>query len=113
MSITSPPPADSAVTTVSRLGPSRLLVIWRVTEACDLGCAYCEYRRGLRQPRRSAEAGAVLAFGRVLAEYAEVTGREVMISWLGGEPLLWPPLWDVSATLRREHKLALSLTTSG
>lgn len=91
----------------------RLVVVWRVAEACDLDCAYCEYRRSARRPRRSAAPESVLAFGRLLAEYQRATGRPVLLSWLGGEPLLWPPIWEVSSTLRREHGLALSVTTNG
>lgn len=91
----------------------RLVVIWRVTEACNVDCLYCDYRRGLRRPRRSVGANDVLAFGRVLADYAAASEREVLISWLGGEPLVWPPLWEVSAVLHRAYGLPLSLTTNG
>ncbi len=91
----------------------RLVVVWRVGEACDLDCAYCEYRRSRRGPRRSADAAAVLKLGALLGAWQQATGRPVVLSWLGGEPLLWGPLWEVSATLRREHGLALSVTTNG
>jgi MoaA/NifB/PqqE/SkfB family radical SAM enzyme len=92
--------------------PASLIVVWRLTESCNLDCAFCEFRRSLRRPRRAARAEDVLAFGRVLGAYARDTGRRVLISWLGGEPLLWPPLWDVSRELRRAHSLDLSLTTN-
>jgi MoaA/NifB/PqqE/SkfB family radical SAM enzyme len=89
------------------------VVIWRVTEACNLGCGYCEYRRGRGGRRHAAAANEVLAFGRALGEYAAATGREVLVSWLGGEPLLWPPLWEVGSALRHAFGLALSVTTNG
>lgn len=91
----------------------RLVVVWRVAEACDLDCAYCEYRRSAKRPRRSAAPETVLIFGKLLADYQRATGRPVLLSWLGGEPLHWPPVWEVSSTLHREHGLALSLTTNG
>jgi MoaA/NifB/PqqE/SkfB family radical SAM enzyme len=92
---------------------SPIVILWRVTEACNLACAFCEYRRTLARPRRAARAADVLAFGRVLGDFSRETGRPVLLSWLGGEPLLWPPLWEVSHTLRCEHGLRLSLTTNG
>ncbi len=95
-------------------GPARpLVVVWRVTEACDLSCWYCEYNRHLRRPRRGAQAEAVLAFGKLLAGYAAQAGRSVLVSWLGGEPLLWPPLVKVSRALCHEYGLRLGLTTNG
>jgi AdoMet-dependent heme synthase len=91
----------------------RLVVVWRITEACDLGCAYCGYGRDLLRPRAEADPGAVLAWGRVLRDYAQAAGREVMVSWLGGEPLRWPPLLEVAQVFRREYQLSLSVTTNG
>ena len=93
-----------------------LVVVWRVTEACDLACWYCEYNRhayGSRRPRHSAPADEVLAFGKVLADYGASTGRAVLVSWLGGEPLVWPPLSDVSRSFKRDYGLRLGLTTNG
>ena len=69
-----------------------LVVVWRVTEACDLGCWFCEYSRQRGGPRRSVPANQAVAFGNSLGEYAAASGRDVLVSWLGGEPLLWPPL---------------------
>ncbi|MCC7358316.1 MAG: radical SAM protein [Anaerolineales bacterium] len=91
----------------------RLVVVWRVTEACDLDCAYCEFRRSRRGPRHSASAATALTFGRVLGEWQAATGREVLLSWLGGEPLRWGPVWAVSRELRQAHGLSLSVTTNG
>ena len=91
----------------------RLVVVWRVTEACDLDCAYCEFRRSQRGPRHSTSAAAALAFGRLLGEWQAATGRPVLLSWLGGEPLRWGPVWAVSHELRQAHGLSLSVTTNG
>src|SRR5260221_11248621 len=94
--------------------PARpLVVVWRVTEACDLGCWFCEYNRELRRSRRSVACDDALAFGRVLAEYAASSGRPVLVSWLGGEPLTWPPLMAAGQRLHGEFGLALGLTTNG
>lgn len=94
--------------------PTRpLVIVWRVTEACDLGCWYCEYNRQLRRPRRSARVEDVLAFGKVLGDYSADTGRPVLVSWLGGEPFVWPPLVEVGRALRHDFGLQLGVTTNG
>jgi hypothetical protein len=39
---------------------------------------------------------AILAFSRTLADFQQRTGRSVLVSWLGGEPLQWEPLRSLS-----------------
>lgn len=77
-----------------------LLVLWRVFEHCNLACQFCGYSKSLHRPRAVAEPERVLAFGKVLGDYARLSGRRVSVSWLGGEPLLWPDLHALSSTLR-------------
>lgn len=88
----------------------RLVIVWRVTERCNLGCRFCAYDAHLRRPRRAFDAAEALRFGRLVAEWAR--GRDVLVSWLGGEPFLWPPLADVTADLR-DRGLRIALTTNG
>lgn len=90
-----------------------LVVVWRVTEVCDLGCRFCEYSRHLSRSRRSIDPAAVLAFGAVLRDFRASTGRPVHVSFLGGEPLLWRPLFDVARTLKHDCGLQIGLTTNG
>jgi MoaA/NifB/PqqE/SkfB family radical SAM enzyme len=91
----------------------RLVVVWRITQACDLRCAYCGYSRALKRARAEADPCAVLAWGRVLSDYARRAGRDVLVSWLGGEPLRWPPLLDLARIFRQDYGLSLSVTTNG
>ena len=93
--------------------PKTLVVLWRVTEHCNLGCAFCAYDRALTRPRREADARTVAAFGELLGTFQHSTGRRVLVSWLGGEPLLWAPLVEVSKQYHLQHGLELSLTTNG
>jgi MoaA/NifB/PqqE/SkfB family radical SAM enzyme len=90
-----------------------VIVVWRVTERCNLACGFCAYDRRVERPRADAEPGAVLAFGAALAAYQRRTGDQVLVSWLGGEPLLWRPLAGLTAALTGELGLRVSVTTNG
>lgn len=85
------------------------LVVWRVTEKCNLACPFCAYDRSLSRARAVADPAAVLRMGRMLRD----SGRKTLVSWLGGEPFLWPPLLDVSRTFKREFGLQVAVTTNG
>lgn len=90
-----------------------MIVVWRVTTHCNLGCSYCAYDRQLPLERTDIDAGTVMRFARLLSQYQAMTGDSVMISWLGGEPLLWKPLAQVSKTVAADLGLRLSATTNG
>jgi len=91
-----------------------LVVVWRITETCDLACPFCAYSRHLKnRPRVAASPDDVLRFGALLGEYARQTRRNVLVSWLGGEPLLWPPLFEISRFFRHNFGLRLGVTTNG
>jgi len=89
-----------------------VIVVWRVTQRCTLACPFCAFDRRLPFPRASADPEAVAAFGAVLAEYRRATGDEVLASWLGGEPLAWPPLRALTERFV-ELGLRVSTTTNG
>lgn len=90
----------------------RLVVVCKVTEACNLGCAFCAYDRNLARPRRFADADRLRKLAPALAAAGVMRGTPVLVSWLGGEPLLWPELESVTETFRA-HGLATSVTTNG
>ena len=90
-----------------------MVIVWRITEYCNLFCKFCGYSRELERPRREADAQAIRAFGAVLAEYHRSTGDEVLVSWLGGEPLLWAPLEELTKLFRKVFLLKVSTTTNG
>ena len=105
---------------VERVGPvcagsseSPLVVVWRISEQCGLACPFCGYSRELIRPRALADPAQVLAFGARLGAYAAATGRSVLVSWLGGEPLDWKPLAGLSRTFRHEFGLRVGVTTNG
>jgi len=92
---------------------SKLVVVWRITEHCNLGCHFCAYSRRLRRPRGLADSDQVLAFGALLGQYAAASSRAILVSWLGGEPLRWPPVFEISHIFKRNYHLRLGVTTNG
>jgi MoaA/NifB/PqqE/SkfB family radical SAM enzyme len=89
-----------------------VIVIWRVTTACNLSCGFCAYAKDLPFARSSVEPEVVRGFARVLAEYRRASDERVLLSWLGGEPLLWAPWRELSAELKA-FDLQVSATTNG
>ena len=90
-----------------------MIVVWRVTERCNLSCPFCAYDRKLSWPRREADAEVVRRVGRVLAEYQRATDDQVLVSWIGGEPFLFPQLADLTVLFTSELGLRVSATTNG
>ncbi|MEW6364097.1 MAG: radical SAM protein [Acidobacteriota bacterium] len=90
-----------------------LVVVWRITEHCNLGCPFCGYSSDLERVRHAALPDQVLSFGAVLGVYASQRERDVLVSWIGGEPFTWPFLLDVSHELKRRHGLQIGATTNG
>ena len=88
------------------------MLVWRVTERCDLACAFCAYDRRLRRSRRDLDGAEARRFGVLAADWAAARGGELLVSWLGGEPFLWHPLADVTRALRARGA-RVSLTSNG
>jgi MoaA/NifB/PqqE/SkfB family radical SAM enzyme len=90
-----------------------MIVVWRVTEHCNLSCKFCGYDRELERPRREADPQRIRKLGALFAEYQARMAEPVLISWLGGEPLLWPHLQGLAEAFRRKYLLRVSTTTNG
>jgi MoaA/NifB/PqqE/SkfB family radical SAM enzyme len=90
-----------------------MIVLWRVTTTCNLACGFCAYDRRLRVPRHTMETAEVERFANLLGDYRAASGEDVLLSWLGGEPLLWPGVLALSRHLRERHGLRVSVTTNG
>lgn len=74
------------------------------TDRCNLDCAYC-------WQRDDASADMTLdAFRRHLEKAVEL--RVGLITFLGGEPMIWGPLYDAVA-LCTERRILTDLTTNG
>lgn len=90
----------------------RLVVVWRVTTRCNLSCGFCAYDRALSFARRDADEATAAALGQALTAEKRRTGHEVHVSFLGGEPWLWPHLPRVARAFRTRG-LSLGVTTNG
>ncbi|WP_442782340.1 radical SAM protein [Collimonas fungivorans] len=90
-----------------------MIIVWRITERCNLACAFCAYDRRLDFPRRDVDAAVVERLAPLLAEYQATTGDPVLVSWIGGEPLLWKPFFHLSRLLKNAHGIKTSTTTNG
>lgn len=89
-----------------------MIVLWRTTTRCNYACGFCAYDRRLGGTRREYPQAEVARFGELLATWARTRRERVLLSWLGGEPLLWQPIWHLSAQLVRAG-LLISATTNG
>jgi AdoMet-dependent heme synthase len=81
---------------------SPLLVIWEVTQACDLACVHC---RASAQPERdSAELST--AEGYEFLSEVKRFGNPLMV-FTGGDPLKRPDIYDLA-----RHSVAVGLRTN-
>jgi MoaA/NifB/PqqE/SkfB family radical SAM enzyme len=90
-----------------------MIVLWRITERCNLSCSFCAYDQHLFRSRREAKVSQMRRFASVLAEYQRVKHDNVLVSWIGGEPFLFRPLNDLTLLLTQELGLHVSATTNG
>jgi radical SAM protein with 4Fe4S-binding SPASM domain len=89
-----------------------MIVVWRVVDSCNLSCPFCAFDKQLPLQRSQTDPAEVVRIARLLADYRTRTGDRVMVSWLGGEPLLWAPLERLTRTVR-SLGLEVSTTTNG
>lgn len=89
-----------------------MIVLWRITTRCNYACGFCAYDRRRAIARRDVVADEAARFGRLLAAWGETRRRRILLSWLGGEPLLWNPILPLSRALAGPS-LAISATTNG
>lgn len=89
-----------------------MIVLWRITTRCTYACGFCAYDRRLPFARSEVGEAEARRFGALLGAWGAARGRRVLLSWLGGEPLLWRPILPLSAALA-SPSLAISATTNG
>jgi MoaA/NifB/PqqE/SkfB family radical SAM enzyme len=90
-----------------------MIVVWRVTQHCNLSCPFCSYDRTLSLPRVQASLETVMRFAAVLSAYQKTNDDPVLVSWIGGEPFLWRHLREATLRLTDEFGLRVSATSNG
>ncbi|BDU21745.1 radical SAM protein [Dyella sp. GSA-30] len=90
-----------------------MIVLWRITTLCNLACGFCAYDRRVPMDRVHVDPAEVERFATLLGAYRQASGDDVLLSWLGGEPMLWPGVLDLSQRLREQHGVRVSVTTNG
>jgi radical SAM protein with 4Fe4S-binding SPASM domain len=94
------------------IGEDAMIVVWRVVDSCNLTCPFCAFDRRLAFPRSAADPADILRVAGALAAYQAQSGDRVLLSWLGGEPLRWRPLEELTRAVGALG-LAVSATTNG
>jgi MoaA/NifB/PqqE/SkfB family radical SAM enzyme len=89
-----------------------VIIVWRVVDSCNLSCPFCAYDKRLAMPRAAADPRQVERFLDLLGEWRARTRQPMLISWLGGEPLLWKPLTELTRRARA-NGIDISTTTNG
>lgn len=90
-----------------------MIVLWRISTRCNFACGFCAYDRRLAVARRSVDPVEVERVALLAADLAARRGELLLLSLLGGEPLLWPPLLELSGRLARHPAIRLSMTSNG
>ncbi len=85
-----------------------LVLIWEVTQACDLACDHC---RADAKPGRHPDE-LTTAEGRALLDEAREFGKGQLVVLSGGDPLKRPDLVDL-VDYGTDQGLRMSLTPSG
>ncbi len=85
------------------------VVVCRVVTACNLACGFCAFDRRLAFARATLDEARL---ARLIDLLADEAASAPMLSWIGGEPLLWRdwPRWSVRA---RAAGIRVSATSNG
>jgi MoaA/NifB/PqqE/SkfB family radical SAM enzyme len=75
-------------------------------------CKFCSYSNDVERKRDNADEIEVKRLMSILSEYKKSNGREMLISWIGGEPFLWKNIISFSKILF-DNGIEVSTTTNG
>lgn len=95
------------------MAESKRVIVWRVTQDCNMNCMFCSYSNEIKRKRDSAKNEDILRIVELLREYKIKNNREILVSWIGGEPFLWKELILFSKKLKNELGIEVSTTTNG
>lgn len=112
-SMGAPIPLQHPATTEDRgLHYSRVVVI-EATTRCNLACAFCAHDQRLPHPRTALAVEPMRQFLQLLGAHASQSSERVLVSWLGGEPLLAKAVVALTEEAKDTLPLRFSATTNG
>ena len=102
-------PSDCAISPIYQVGTldynrAPFLVIWEVTQACDLACVHC---RASALPRRDPEEITLAEARGVFAQIRKMGTRLLVLT--GGDPLKRPDIFELIAAA---HEVGLNPSLS-
>src|SRR6476619_6227545 len=86
-------------------------VVFQLLEQCNLRCGIC-YEWGTAGAYHAKESLAMLDPGVVLRTVEECLPSKPVFEFFGGEPLLYPGIWDVIRSIRNGG-CPVSFSTNG
>lgn len=88
------------------------VIVWRITQQCNLSCLFCSYSREVERRRDEADTREIERVSEVLGDYRRLTGDNILVSWMGGEPFLRKDIFELSKKLH-SYGIEISATTNG
>lgn len=88
------------------------VIVWRITQQCNLLCRFCSYSREVERRRDEADGQEIERVSEVLGDYKQLTGDHILVSWIGGEPFLRKDIFELSKNLN-SRGIEISATTNG
>lgn len=91
----------------------RRVIVWRITQNCNMNCLFCSYSNEIDRKRDVADNEDILKFLKILGKYKDNHMQEILISWIGGEPFLWEHIIPFSKLIHEHYGIKVSATTNG
>lgn len=88
------------------------VIVWRITQQCNLLCRFCSYSKEVERCRDESDAWEIERISEVLGDYKRLTGDNILVSWIGGEPFLRKDIYELSKNMN-SHGIEISATTNG
>ncbi len=95
------------------MNKDKRVIVWRITQDCNMKCLFCSYSTQVFRKRDNANEKDIIRFVEILGEYKKNSDKEILVSWIGGEPFLWKNIIPFSQRLKNEFGIKISTTTNG
>lgn len=88
------------------------VIVWRVTQNCNMKCKFCSYSAEDGKARSEADCAEAERLCDILGEYRRMTGEKMLVNWIGGEPFLWNGILPLSEKLN-SYGIGVGAETNG